>query len=159
MKTHALLMVLGVLALGGCYADEPLPSGPKTPTKTVLTGDLDTDIREKTHVELTITGNDVEASITLMSGYGVAPTTALTGAGHVESFREADMVMYTARFAAPGDPSGPCGADPVSLALAVRRRAKDAHVGGALTAYCGKDVWHGVPARVLRLAGDLPLNP
>jgi hypothetical protein len=69
------------------------------------------------------------------------------------------VVMYTARFDAPADPTGPCGSDPISLALAVRRRGKDAHVGGALTAYCGKDVWHGVPARVLRLAGDLPLSP
>lgn len=154
-----MLAALGVLALGGCYVNDPLPPGPKAPQKSVLTGDLDTDIREKTHVELTITGTDVEASIALTASYGVAPTTAITGAGHVDSFREADVVMYTARFDAPADPSGPCGAEPVSLAFAVRRRGKDAHVGGALTAYCGKDVWHGVPARVLRLAGDLPLNP
>ncbi len=28
---------------------------------------------------------------------------------------------------------------------------------GGLTAYCGADTWYGVPAKVLRLAGPLPL--
>ncbi|MFT3770566.1 MAG: hypothetical protein QM820_34500 [Minicystis sp.] len=147
---------LAALALVGCYADDPLPPPPE---KTVITGDLDVDIREKAHVELTTVGTDVTVSVSLTKGYGIAPAASeIKGTARVEAFPEADLTLYTARLDAPADPSGPCGMNPVSLALSLHRRGKDAHVGGSLTAYCGAGVSHGTPARLLRLAGDMPLK-
>jgi len=148
-----LLAAIAALALAGCYVDDP-PAPP--PPKRVMGGDLSVDIRETAHVVLTVAGSDLKASVKLSRGYGVAPAGALEGAGSVEAFPEAEMTLYTARFDAPADPGGPCGAEPVSLALSLHRRGDDAHVGGSLAAYCGQGVWHGVPARMLRLAGDLP---
>jgi hypothetical protein len=158
MKTLALL--LAALALPACDAagtmGEPGPA--PRPRTTVLTGDLDLDIRSQAHVALTVSGFHVTAALTLSKGFGVV-TAPLAGEGHVERFAEADLTLYTAQLDAPADPSGPCGAQPVSLALSLRRRGTDAHVGGSLTAYCGAATWHGTPARLLRLAGDLPLPP
>ncbi len=45
----------------------------------------------------------------------------------------------------------------MSLALSLHRQGANAMVLGGLTAFCGADTWHGVPAKVLRLAGPLPL--
>lgn len=152
-----LVCPLAALALAGCFQDEPLPPGVTPPDPVVMSGDLETDIRDTTHVSLSITGADLTASLSVTRTFGVVPGAAISGAGHLESFPEAEMVMYTARFDAPADPSGPCGAQPISLSLSLRRRGQDAHVGGVLAAYCGKDTWHGVPARMIRLTGDVPL--
>ena len=127
------------------------------PEPKPLTGDLDVDIRGSVHVELSADSEDLEASLTFKDGYHLAPSgTKITGKGHREAFPESDTALYTARFDAPADPAGPCGASPVSLSLALRRRGKNARVSGGLTAYCGKDTWAGVPARVLRLTGLIP---
>ncbi len=127
------------------------------PEPKPLTGDLDVDIRGSVHVELSADAEDLEASLTCKDGYHLAPSgTKITGKGHREAFPESDTALYTARFDAPADPAGPCGASPVSLSLALRRRGKNARVSGGLTAYCGKDTWAGVPARVLRLTGLIP---
>jgi hypothetical protein len=147
------IAALAALALTGCYADDPPPA---PLPKRVTSGDLSVDIRETAHLKLTTQGTDLKATVTLTKGFGVAPVSEIDGAGSVEAFPEAEMTLYTARFDAPADPSGPCGAQPVSLALSLHRRGKDAHVGGSLAAYCGQGVWHGVPVRMLRLAGDLP---
>jgi hypothetical protein len=98
---------------------------------------------------------DVDVGVTLDDGYGlVAPNTTLGGAGRVEVFPEARAwQLYTARFSAPPNTGGPCGAAPVALALALTRRDGNARVAGALTAYCGS-AYSGVPARVLRLTGE-----
>ena len=54
---------------------------------------------------------------------------------------------------------GRCGGEPVSLALSLARRGDARRVAGGLTAYCGADRFAGVPVRVLRLSGELPLPP
>jgi hypothetical protein len=114
------------------------------------------DIREVASVTLRDEGGAVQASIKLTKGYGVLPAGAeFSGAGFVEAFPEAGVSLYTARFDAPADPSGPCGSEPVSLALSLHRRGDAPRTSGALAAYCGKGVWHGTPARMLRLAGDM----
>jgi hypothetical protein len=146
---------LAALTLAGCFGDDPLPAVTKP---AVLRGELAIDIRETARLVITSDGADAQVEVTLTKGYGVAPVgAALVGNGHAEAFPEAGMGLLTARFDAPADLTGPCGAQPVSLALSLHRRGKDAHVGGSLTAYCGQGVWHGVPARLLRLSGDLPL--
>jgi hypothetical protein len=153
--SRLLCAALAAVTLAGCFSDDPLPAATKP---LVLHGALAIDIRETASLAITLTGGDAEVAVTLTKGYGVAPIgEPLQGQGHVEAFPEASMGLLTARFDAPADASGPCGAAPVSLALSLHRRGKDAHVGGSLTAYCGKGVWHGVPARLLRLSGDLPL--
>jgi len=97
--------------------------------------------------------------MTLSQGFGVAPAeSALSGSGRIESITEAGATLYTARLSAPAQPAGPCGAQPVSLALSLHRQGANATVHGGLTAYCGAEQWHGVPPRVLRLAGELPLH-
>jgi hypothetical protein len=121
-----------------------------------MTGDLDMDIRYTAHVELVATGTDLTASVTLTNGLQVAPDNQkLSGTGHVEAFPEATATLYTARFDAPANPAGPCGTQPVTLWLSLHRQGTNAHVGGALTAYCGASVVHGVPANLMRLAGNL----
>ncbi len=139
-------------ATAGCWADDPLPKAPEVKT---LAGTLAVDIRDTMAVELVITGGAIDASLTLSKSFGVAGG-ALRGSGTVEPFPEAGTTLYTAKIDAPADPTGPCKAAPISLALSLHRRGKDAHVNGSLTAYCGKGVWHGVPARLLRIGGDLP---
>lgn len=142
---------LSALALAGCYADEPLPP---PPSKSVVEGDLAIEIRESAHVTLTVVGTEIDAHVALTRGFGVAPL-SLSGKGRVEAFGEAGTTLYTARFDAPADYEGPCGGKEVSLALSLHRRRNDARVGGALVAYCGKGVWHGVPAKVLRVTGEM----
>jgi hypothetical protein len=147
-----LVVLVGVAAAtAGCWADDPLPKAPEVKT---LKGQLAVDIRDTADVVLTITEGKIDASLTLSKGFGVAGGT-LKGSGTVEAFPEAGTTLYTAKIDAPADPSGPCKDAPISLALSLHRRGSDAHVNGALTAYCGKSVWHGVPARLLRLGGDL----
>lgn len=151
------LAAMSIALLGACSPLEPTPIPASASPSLPMKGDLAVDIRET--ASLTLSGSDaLDAALTLTKGYGVAPAgTELRGKGHVEDFPEAGSTLYSARFDAPADGAGPCHDQPVSLALSVFRRGNDAHVGGSLTAYCGKDVWHGLPARVLRLSGDLPL--
>lgn len=151
-----LWIVLGSLASltsAGCYIDDPLPPVERP---VVVEGDLAVDIRSSAHVTLSLTGDELGATIAMDKGFGVAPA-GLEGKGTVERFPEARTVLYAARFDAPADLEGPCGAEPVSLALALHRRGDNTRVGGSLTAYCGAATWYGVPAKVLRLSGDLPV--
>jgi hypothetical protein len=140
--------------LGACSNE---PEVVREPTKT-LSATLDLEIRDRAEVVLETTGERLRAKLTLTSGFGVAPAGELvSGDGFVEAFPEADATLYTARFSLP-PAAGPCGAEPVSLALSLHRSGKNTRVAGSLTAYCGADRWHGVPARTpLRLSGTLPL--
>jgi hypothetical protein len=153
MTRRALLLVPAALALAGCFVDDTPPPAPPT---TTIEGDLAIEIRDGAHVKLTIAGSDLTAEVALTRGFGFAPP-SLSGTGRVEAFGEAGTTLYTARFDAPAIYDGPCGGKDVSLALSLHRRREDARVGGSLVAYCGKGVWHGVPAKVLRVSGELPL--
>lgn len=148
----AIAGLLGVACVAAGCGEEEAPPAANGP----LRGELSVDIREVASVTLRDEGGAVQASIKLTKGYGVLPAGAeLSGAGFVEAFPEAGVSLYTARFDAPADPSGPCGAEPVSLALSLHRRGDAPRTSGSLAAYCGKGVWHGTPARMLRLAGDM----
>ena len=115
--------------------------------------------RDVANVELSALDDALSAKVRLSKGFGVAPQDAeLLGKGRVESFPEADLVLYTAKLSLEPTAGGPCGSEPVSLALSLYRRGNAERVGGALTPYCGRDVWHGVPARApLRITGKLPV--
>jgi hypothetical protein len=95
-------------------------------------------------------------SLTPSAGYGLfAPATAIAGEGRLERFPEAGAIFYTAKLSAPPSPGGPCGDEPVSLALSLQRQGESPRVTGGLTAYCGAGRWYGVPKRVLRITGSL----
>jgi hypothetical protein len=121
--------------------------------------ELELELRDKISVSMEQSGDTLTITVTPSAGYGLmAPNVALAGDGRLERFVEASSILYTARFSSPADPSGPCGNEPVSLALALHRQAGNDRVSGGLTAYCGASQWHGTPKRVLRIAGSLPLD-
>ena len=156
-RVGVVLLALALVSALGCGGGGETKASPTLSPPVKLTGDLDMDIRYSAHVELDVTGTNLDASVTLSNGLDVAPVgQRLQGKGHVEAFLEADATLYTATFAAPASPAGPCAAQPVTLALSLHRQGKNKHVGGALTAYCGAGVTHGVPANLMRLAGDMP---
>lgn len=154
-KRRLLLAAVALSVLPACGDGEE--SAKVTARRSV--GSLDLDIRDVASVELSALDDALSAKVRLSKGFGVAPQDAeLVGKGRVESFPEADLVLYTAKLSVEPTAGGPCGSEPVSLALSLYRRGNAERVGGALTPYCGRDVWHGVPARApLRITGKLPV--
>lgn len=109
---------------------------------------LDLDIRDSASVRVERRGEALDVSIELSKGFGVAPEgERLSGKGRLERFPEAEMTLYTARFAVAAQPGGPCGKEPISLALSLSRRGVAPRLSGSLTPYCGEGVWHGTPSR------------
>lgn len=147
-------VMAAVLSLGpvGCV-DETL-----APVDATLRGTLTLELRDSATIEIRLPPNDAPTTttLTLAKGFGVAPAgVALTGAGTVERFPEASGTLYTAKLAADPQPAGPCGSEPISLALSLHRQGDNAVVHGGLSAYCGAERWQGRPRRVLRLTGAL----
>lgn len=151
----AFTLALLALPLAGCGSDTtPTP----TPEPTVLTGTLDLELRDTATVSVTPTEADrATIAITPSATYGLLGGDPLTATGFVERYPEANSTMYTAKYDVPAQSDGPCGSEPISVALALHRQGENAIVIGGLSAYCGAGQHHGVPVRVLRLAGDLPL--
>jgi hypothetical protein len=140
----------GVLLLAACSTDEKL----RAPSAA---GSLALEIRDTLEVVVEGAGAEQSVSVTPSRGHGVvADGATLAGSGRLEAFPEAHGELLTARFDGAAVADGPCGDRPVSLALSLYRREGNLHVGGSLTAYCGARTFHGVPARLLRIAGELP---
>ncbi len=153
----ALAVVAGTGAGTGACSEQG--GDGSSEVKILRTGTLDLEIRGEASVHITtdLVGG-VEVTVTLSDGHGLVPDGAtIVGAGRIDAYPEADATLYTARFNAPAFP-GPgarCGAEPVSLALALHTDADNAVVAGALTPYCGADRWYGLPIREpLRLRGS-----
>jgi hypothetical protein len=144
MRRALVLVGLAALGCAGDDADRP----------KVETLELDVDIREHASVRLERQDDALDVRVTLSRGFGVAEDgVLLVGRGRVEKFPEAEVTLFTAKLDGAPVAGGPCGAEPVSLALALHRRGAAPRVSGSLTPYCGKGVWAGVPARnPLRLA-------
>jgi hypothetical protein len=149
MKRLALLLLLGA----GCGDDEVVPKRLQANLAlelrdgATLTFELRPD--DTLHVQLRTRGG----------GYGLlAPDAVLEGEGRIERFPETEGVLYTARFDGPPQ-GGPCGAEPVSLAFSLHQQQPEvvtvATVIGGIACYCGGGVWHGTPARILRLDGAI----
>lgn len=140
------------LALGvACSGDTPPASRER------LAGDLDLEIREHATLEVERVGERLTVTLTPSAGFDLLTAGArLVGSGTLERFDEADTELVTARFEAPPLSGGRCGAEGVSLALSLARRAGAARVAGSLAASCGADsIDAGRPVRILRLAGPL----
>lgn len=164
---RAALLMLAALATGAtaCGKSEPAPTPP------LAKATLAVEIRQSVDVTLANASKNADGSGLLgEGGVDVDLVFARTGdyaffdasqafhaRGRVEPFAEADASMLTARFSLPARASSPCGAQPLSLSLALMRRGTNARVGGGLTVYCGAEVWSGVPKRLFRISGELPL--
>jgi len=122
----------------------------------VLEADLALETTRGVQIVITRTGDVLEASVTPGEGFGVAPSgEPLVGPARIDAFPEANATLYTARLSAPAQPGGPCGDEPVSLALALHLDADAGYMAGGLTPYCGADTWFGVPAiEPLRVSGS-----
>lgn len=124
---------------------------PPTPV-VVLDGTFDLEVRETIAVEVVQIGADVVVTIDASESIGVLPTGAIEGPGRIDAYPEAAATVYTATFAAPAVPDGPCGDSPITLALALHAVtgsddvAPSVVVAGGITAYCGESVTAGVPA-------------
>jgi hypothetical protein len=131
----------------------------KQPPAEVLTGTLDVDIRDTADVAITTRADTLTATLTISNDWGVLPKgEAISGKGRVERFPEADVTLYTALIDVSAQSGGPCGSDPLTLALALERSGAGGYVVGSLTPYCGKNTDSGNYARnPLRLSGQLPL--
>lgn len=152
--------LVALLAAASC-AEERRPAASTSPPGVVATtsGTLSLELRDSLELTLErLEDGTSRARVRLARGFGVAPEgTELSGEARVVQLRESEGTLHTARFALAPVEGGPCGSQPVSLALALHRRGENAFVAGSLTAYCGPDRWHGRPARTpLRLTGELP---
>lgn len=157
LRCFFALAFVGVGA-AGCSTDHAPPEqGPERSE-----GDLTVDLRGGAHVRLTehaAKDGTVDVELSLARGEGVAdPGATLTATGRIERFPEAGLRLYTARFTGAARAGSPCADKPMTLALALTRRLDNARVSGALTAYCEGSVDRGTPARLLRLAGNAPLQ-
>ena len=141
------------LALPACSSDEPKPK--EQPAETVLDASLDLEARQSIAVTITTRGRKATATLVASAGFGVVPAgESLTGPARIDEYPEAGATLYTARLDAPAQAGGPCGDEPVSLALSLHSDRDHRFIAGGLTAYCGSDRWHGVPAlEPLRISG------
>ena len=152
MTARAFVSCALAFAVVGCAQDD----GSKSPQ---YAGTLDVDVTHAADVVVDArAAGAASVKVTFKdSGFGLAdPGATLSAEGRIENFPEAGLSLVTARFALPARADGPCGAQPVSLALSLSRRGESRRVGGGMMAYCGSDVTYGTPARVLRMTGDLP---
>ena len=155
-------LALGALLAAGC-ADEPVaPPAAGEPVILGWSGDLDAEIKAVAHVSLRRDGGALHVEL----GFAQLETKQLfdasvsfTADGRVVSLPETGSELFTATFSAAPSPPGPCGAEPVALALSLHRRAPNHRFGGSLAAYCGAEA-RGVPVRIFRLSGSLaPVTP
>ncbi len=156
MKSMCVMLVVMGASVVGCGDDQKSTSVPDKK----FSGSLAVDIKGSANVEL-IEHPDETIDVTLnvqgREATGLIDfATTYSAKGTIEVFPEANTILYVAKFSAPAMTNGPCASEPISWALSLERRGKNARVGGSLTAYCGKETFYGVPARVLRLTGELP---
>jgi hypothetical protein len=153
MRNGACLLCL--LALLGC----DLSSEPSVDSRH-LEGELALELRDQIGITIDVSVDGQSMRVRLMPGAGydlLAPDAALEADGKVSALPETGAVLYSAKFSAPAQQTGPCGSEPVSVALALHREGNNAYVIGGLSVYCGADRWYGTPVRILRIAGELPL--
>jgi len=157
IRLRTLALVALAMLAAGCGDDATKPP----PGNAKITGKLELELRETATVTIEPDPSDAsgKAAITIepSASYGLLGGGALRADGFVERYPEAGTTLYTAKLEAPAQSDGPCGEEPISLALALHRQGDNAIVVGGLSAYCGAGKHYGVPVRVLRLVGDLPL--
>lgn len=126
--------------------------------ETILDVTLELEITEDVRVVFTRGGDVLTAEVRPTRGYGLAADGAsLSGPARIDALPEAGVDLYAATIAGPAVADGPCGAQPVSLALALVHDHDADVIAGGLTGYCGADRWFGVPVvEPLRISGRVP---
>jgi len=156
----AIACAMACASLVASCSKDDAGGGPDTKSN-VVAGTLAVDIRQTVDVALTPRGDGVKFDGVLTFADGdfqyFDAHAVMQGAVTLSTFPEAQTSMYAATLSAPARASSPCADQPLTLALSLVRRGSNARVGGGLTVYCGSGKTSGVPARVLRLTGDLPL--
>jgi hypothetical protein len=146
MRAAAWLIALSSL---GCAVDETVaPAG----TSAVL----ELELRDQATISI-LPAPDARAATFIVApsaSHGVLPS-RMQAQGSIEPIPEAQATLYMARFVGEPIANGPCGDEPIAIALSLHRPGESDTVAGGLSAYCGEH-WHGRPVRVLRLFGMLP---
>ncbi len=158
MKRQGVLasaIVLGLVC--GCGVDESVKP---VATEKRYAGTLSAELRGTAEVSLSVASDGALKATLSFDEAGAGDVldiaTPLAMEGRLEAFAENQSELYAAKASLPAFAKGPCGAEPMSLALALHRREQNARVGGSLAIYCGQGRFSGVPAKILRLSGELP---
>jgi len=122
----------------------------------VLDIGLDLELKQSVQVTFTMLGDELVVDLDPSRGYGLL-SGPVAGSGRIDAWPEAEATLYSATFSHPAVPEGPCGEQPVSLALALHHDHDADVIAGGLTGYCGADTFFGVPPiEPLRISGRMP---
>ena len=152
-----LLAAAAAIAAGACFVCACNRDG-TTQQPPAITGTMTVEVIDTAQVTIQPTLDGAfDVSLAFESDYGLFdPSSPITAHGRLDAYPEADMVAYTAKLSAPPYAQGACGGAPLSLAMTLVRRGKNAHLGGGVAVYCGAGTYAGSPQRILRLQGDVP---
>ena len=118
-----------------------------------FTLDLDLELRGQAHIDMAVTGNNVQATFKAKTGFDIiAQDTELTGAGSLYWF-DGQLRMVALKFVGPAVPGSPCANDQISYSVTLSSKMENTYVSGGFVAYCGDGVYTGQPAQVYRLSG------
>jgi hypothetical protein len=150
MKRFFRLRYLGLALFAvACDSDDAAPP--------VLEGTLAFEVLDSATVRIDqFAGDQATFTFTPSAGFDLlAPGQPITAQGFIDALPEADSTLYSARMTAPAPAGGPCMGKELALALSLHRQGAAETVGGGVSVYCEGGRFHGVPVRVLRLAGRL----
>lgn len=153
---RALLGLCAIALAAGC-GDTTVPEPANAAAGIHVRGKLSVDIRGT--VDLAVDTDPSGMGFIALSWPAgdtlgaLGAATELSGAVRRDGYDEQGARVLAAKLSLPPDPAGLCGAEPMSLAVALYQRGETTRAEGSLTAYCG-DRFFGVPARIFRLAGN-----
>ncbi len=118
--------------------------------------DFGLEYRDSGTLTLSATCDQLEGTFSVAKGNPlIKPNYLYEGTGTIYRFPETGDVLYSLTFSSSPIEQGPCGDKEISLSLALSAKKGSPYLVGGLTAYCGKDTYHGHPARVMRMSGVL----
>lgn len=137
--------------------DDTTPSDddttPPQPDPVKYSMDLNFELRGKAHVDMTVTGDKVEAIFTALDGYDIiGKNTQLSGKGGFHHF-DGGLRMYAFKISGPPVTSGPCASEKINYSVTLMAKGDNGYLSGGFVAYCGENVFEGTPARVYRVTG------
>ena len=159
----AVIALLGLL-IPGCSGDHDSGASHPPEKPSCIPGahydyyhmDLGLDYRDSGTFTFQATCDQLEGTLTVVEGNTLVNAgEPSTGKGMLYRFPESGDRLYTMRFSGGPVPDGLCGEQEVSLSLSLSAKKASPYLVGGLTAYCGRDVFYGRPARVMRISGTL----
>ena len=114
------------------------------------------DYRNGGTLTFTSTCDTLEGTLTVREGNPlITGGVPYTGNGMLYRFPETGDSLYTLKFPGSAVQDGTCGGREISLSLSLSAKKGSPYSVGGLTAYCGRDVFYGRPARVMRISGTI----